>query len=199
MLLVIGALWFGMAALAGVVLAELLPVTHFPDGPPPKEPPVLWMIAGCAAIGAIETAHNVALPQMILLGVVIACLCALWCTDARSGIIPDVFTLGPLAAVLVVSVAQREWHLVVSAAVAFAPFALAAAITKGTGMGWGDVKVAALGGALLGWQTAIVVFALACAIAAATALLRGRRRIPIALGPYLAGAIIAGIPMGFLR
>src|SRR5579864_196745 len=97
MLLIIGALSFGAAAIAGILLAELLPVMRLPDGPPVQEPPILWMIAGCMAVGAFATTHNVALSQLILLGVVAACLCAVWCTDARSGIIPDVCTLGPLA------------------------------------------------------------------------------------------------------
>ena len=56
-------------------------------------------------------------------------------------------------------------------------------------MGWGDVKLAALGGVALGWQPMIPFFAIACLVAAAIALFRRRKNEPIAFAPYLAGAI----------
>jgi hypothetical protein len=76
--------------------------------------------------------------------------------DARSGMIPNRFSLAPL----------------LSGLFAFVPFAGLALFTRGHGMGWGDVKLAALG------RTA------------------GRARQPIAFGPYLAASIGAALAVG---
>jgi prepilin signal peptidase PulO-like enzyme (type II secretory pathway) len=56
-------------------------------------------------------------------------------------------------------------------------------------MGWGDVKLAALGGIALGLQPIIPFLASACLVAAAVAFFRRRKHEPIAFAPYLAGAI----------
>jgi prepilin signal peptidase PulO-like enzyme (type II secretory pathway) len=193
-LMLCGAVVFGGAALAGVVFAECYRGIRLCGAPPQSEPPVLWMAASCMLVGAYVTVHA-SLPAMLVLWFVLASLCAIWCTDARSGIIPDATTLIPLAVVLAFGATQHNWYSLASAAFIVVPFAIAASATKGMGMGWGDVKLAALGGAVLGVQLAIIMFCIACAAAAIPALVRRRGRIPIALGPYLVCAILAGVPL----
>jgi prepilin signal peptidase PulO-like enzyme (type II secretory pathway) len=60
-------------------------------------------------------------------------------------------------------------------------------------MGWGDVKLVALGGAVLGIHAAVLAFAAACLIAVAVAALLKRRSEPIPFAPYLAVAIAVAL------
>jgi prepilin signal peptidase PulO-like enzyme (type II secretory pathway) len=76
---------------------------------------------------------------------------------------------------------------------AFLPFALAALLSKGRGMGWGDSKLAALGGAVLGLQLSLLTFAAACLALVAVGWIRNRRTEPMAFAPYLAVAIVFGL------
>jgi prepilin signal peptidase PulO-like enzyme (type II secretory pathway) len=62
--------------------------------------------------------------------------------------------------------------------------------TKGIGMGWGDVKLAALGGALLGMKDAMLAFAVVSIVAIVIAKIQRREKQPLAFAPYLATAII---------
>ena len=68
-------------------------------------------------------------------------------------------------------------------------------------MGWGDAKLAALGGALLGAREAALAFMFAAIAAAVIARrsngmrLAGAMPRPIAFGPYLAAAIVAMLPL----
>ncbi len=198
---VIGTLFFAGAGYLGILLGTSVAnrITPFEDGPPVENPPLLWLIAGCALLGCVVVTHASAPSQVVLIAMVCVALCAIWVTDARRGIVPDIFTLGPLAILLVVALWQHQWTLLVSAAVPFVPFAIAAVLSRGRGMGWGDVKLVALGGALLGAQTAILAFALACIAAVALNYARGRKRGAIAFAPYLATAIAAGIPLNMWR
>jgi prepilin signal peptidase PulO-like enzyme (type II secretory pathway) len=77
----------------------------------------------------------------------------------------------------------------------FLPFAAASLISKGRGMGWGDTKLAALGGAMLG-DAALIAYCAACLGAVAVAYLRKKHTEPIAFGPYLAASIFGAL---FLR
>jgi prepilin signal peptidase PulO-like enzyme (type II secretory pathway) len=65
-------------------------------------------------------------------------------------------------------------------------------------MGWGDVKLAALGGAVLGGEIALAAFGLGALVAVLYAYLRGRQQQVIAFGPYLAGAIAIALPLATL-
>jgi prepilin signal peptidase PulO-like enzyme (type II secretory pathway) len=82
---------------------------------------------------------------------------------------------------------------VVSLAIVTIPFAIAAFASKGMGMGWGDVKLVALGAALLDIQTSILMYAAACMVACGIAFARRKRTEPIAFAPYLATAIAIGL------
>ena len=196
----LGAIFFGATGYVGAILglwyAER--IEAFPDGPPSGKPPVGALVAACAIIGAVVTTHATQ-SQILLIAIVCVALVAIWITDTMRGIVPDAFTLGPLGLILVLAVWQHDWFAFLSAGVPFVPFAIAAMLSRGRGMGWGDVKMVALGGALLGAQTAVLVFALACLAAVVLSYARGHRSGPIAFAPYLAAAIGLAIPLGILR
>ncbi len=167
------------------------------DGPPPGRPPVAALVAGTALVGAILASRGEPLPVLALCGFVSVSLVAAWYCDVRCGIVPDVFTLVPLAAIVLGSALHREWSPAIWAAIVFVPFAGAAFFSRGRGMGWGDVKLVALGGAVLGVPTAILASAGACLAAALVATLQKRGKQPIAFAPYLAGAIALGLLFPF--
>lgn len=197
----LGAFFFAAAgvvgALLGVTFADRL--ESLPDGPPSQQTPIPLLILGCALIGAFITGHAFSPAQLVMLAIVCVSLVAIWIVDARRGIVPDAFTLGPLGIILLVAIWQHEWEFFISAAIPFVPFAIAAMLSKGRGMGWGDVKLVALGGAVLGAQWAIVAFAVACFAAVVMCYARGKQRGPIAFAPYLTAAIGAAIPLAVLH
>jgi leader peptidase (prepilin peptidase)/N-methyltransferase len=194
----VGAVLFAAAAYVGIVLANTLRLRRFDDGPDAGTPPVAFILGGAAVVGAVVVSHAASPVQIAMLALVGLSLAAIWCTDIRYGIVPDAFTLGPLAVILAYAGWTHEWSYFSGAAVPFVPFAAAAALSGGRGMGWGDVKIAALGGAVLGAQNALLAFAFGCIVAAMVNFAQGRRGVPIAFAPYLACAIALGIPAGVL-
>ncbi len=168
-------------------------VVPFEDGPRTGKPPVVTLLAGAFFVGLIVAYRGAPLPLLGIELVLVASLAAAWYSDVRCGIVPDYFTLIPLALVLGVAVLTRQYGPLVSAAVVFVPFAGSALVSKGRGMGWGDVKLATLGAAVLPLEAAILAFAAACFVAVCVAVLRKRRGEPIAFAPYLAGAIALGM------
>lgn len=181
------ALHLSRALCAGIVPAE--------DGPPPGRPPYIVLVAACALLGGALVAVGATPLQIGIAAIVAFALVACWCSDALCGIVPDVFTLAPLAALLLFAVAQRDWWIAISATVVFAPFAVAAIFSRGYGMGWGDAKLVALAGAALGAPLALL--ALSCACAAAVIVNRfARGRGPIAFAPYIAAATGLALPLG---
>jgi prepilin signal peptidase PulO-like enzyme (type II secretory pathway) len=196
----IGAAFFAAAGYLGTLLGSVYAecIQAFEDGPPAHRAPVGLLIGACAILGALVTAHVASPLQILLAGLVCAALVAVFITDARRGIVPDAFTIGPLTFILFAGLLQHDWGVFLSAAAPFVPFAIAAALTRGRGMGWGDVKLAALGGAVLGAQLSLIVFAVACLAAGALNYRRGAQRGPIAFAPYLATAIGLAIPAGVL-
>ncbi len=194
-MVVLVGLLYGCASFLGVRLSAMLcaNIAPFDDGPRPGKPPTFALIAGAAAIGSSLALHAVPVPALGLFVVLVVSLVACWYSDVRCGIVLDYFTLVPLALVLAVSLVNRNITPLVSALVVFLPFAFAAALSKGRGMGWGDVKLVALGAAVLGLQTSVLAFAAACLVAVTIAAIRKRRTEPIAFAPYLAGAIGAAL------
>lgn len=169
------------------------------DGPPAGKPPYVALVAASALLGGLLMYWHATPLQLGIAAIVLFALVACWCSDALCGMVPDLFTLVPLAALLLFSFAQRDWGIVFSALIAFVPFALAAFFSRGRGMGWGDVKLVALSGAALG--TPLVVFALAaaCALAAVIHALGRARTGPIAFAPYIAAATGIALPLGLAR
>ena len=167
---------------------------HDREAPPPGRAPLPLLIAGAAAVGALQEARGLGI-EAGLTALLLFALSASWTTDAVRGLVFDVFTLAPLGALLLVAVVRGHWSLPISALVLALPFALTALFTRGRGMGWGDVELAALGGAVLGIQAAALLFAVVSLAAFAVAMLR-RVRGPIAFAPYLIAAIAAGLALG---
>ena len=194
-----GAVLFGAAGWLGTIAGAALvaDVAPLSEGPPSGNPPVPWLIAGSAVLGALLAQHAVA-AQLGLAALVVFALVAAWCSDVLRGIVPDICTLGPLAAILFIALIEHRPAPWISAFIVFAPFALSALLSKGRGMGWGDVKLAALGGAALGAQAALLAFAVASTAAVVVHRVAGGRGAPIAFAPYLAAAIGAGLMVGAL-
>jgi prepilin signal peptidase PulO-like enzyme (type II secretory pathway) len=110
--------------------------------------------------------------------------------------IPDLFSLGALAVVVAASAFAHDWTPLLGALFVFVPFAAMAWLSKGRGMGWGDVKLAALGGALVGMFGITLAVVLASVAAYVVGRTGGRARRPIAFGPYLAASIGAALAVG---
>ncbi|MBV8636616.1 MAG: prepilin peptidase [Candidatus Eremiobacteraeota bacterium] len=187
MLITVAFALFASAAIGGVILGTVIPrdSERFDDGPPPR--PVHWMwplLAMLLLCAALASRHVTALQAA---AVAAACvpLVAAWYGDARTGLISDWFTLVPLAVVSGYVVYSGHWFTVVSALVIFVPFALSALLSRGVGMGWGDVKLATLCGALVGMMAALPAFAAACLVATIVSYARDRGKRPVAFGPYI--------------
>lgn len=197
MLTILGALFFAAASYLGIILAATIVsrIRPFDDGPEPGTPSAPAIVISSGVIGAIITSHLSSAPQIAFFAILCVALAGVWYADVRCGIIPDALTLGPLVAIAMVAVLQADWALFASILIPTIPFAVAAYLSKGRGMGWGDVKLVALGGAVLGAQIATLAFALACGAAVVLAYLKKRTGQPIAFGPYLVGAIALTIPI----
>jgi leader peptidase (prepilin peptidase)/N-methyltransferase len=126
-------------------------------------------------------------------------LVALSVIDLEHQILPDRIVLPMLAAVWTVNVVSQpdrwlEWTL---AALAASGVLFAAALAYPGGMGLGDVKLAAVLGAALGWSVAVaMMIGLAAGALVGVALIARNgsagRKQKIPLGPFLAfGAVVA--------
>ena len=187
----LGIVAFAAASALGIYAATLIcsSIESLPDGPPSGNPHVPYVIAASSLLGAIASARAMPFMMIAIFCLVCAILSAIWYADIVRGIVPDVFTLMPLAAIGIAAGLSGRWEVLFSALIPMIPFAIMAFATKGHGMGWGDVKLAGLGGALLGMQNAVLAFALASVVAIIVSRFRADRTRPIAFGPYLVAGI----------
>ncbi len=189
--MVFGCIGFLAMELSAFVCRSIEP---FDDGPPPGRPPRILLVVGSACVGAVLTAKLGLGLELIVPAIVVVALVASWYADALCGIIPDYFTLVPLAILVVLRLLAGDWmSLLVMIAVTLC-FAVAAFMSKGRGMGWGDVKLVALGAVVLG-DRSLLAFAAACLAAVIVAAIRRRRTQPIAFAPYLASAIALALTL----
>lgn len=127
---------------------------------------------------------------LMVFTVTVAAVCG--AIDARTGLIPDRITLPSLVlAVLVGATSRTGASVVLGAILACLPLVLLLLVTRGRGIGWGDVKLAALIGAGLGPPAGLIAVGCAFVIGGAVAawllaVRRARRGDTIAFGPYLA-------------
>lgn len=193
------AIFFGTAGLAGTLLGSAFCERFAPldDAPPQVNAPPAALVLACAAIGVCVAVRGADHMQLLVIAFTCVALTAIWVTDARRGIVPDAFTLGPLAVLCLLAAVQHQWMPAISAVVTVLPFALMAAVSRGRGLGWGDVKLAALGGAVLGVEVAVLAFIVASFAAAAIMFMQGRKGQAVAFAPYLATAIGLAIPLGY--
>ncbi len=190
------AIFFGCVAVIAIQLSRTICAGVRPadDGPPAGKPPYAILTVAGALIGA-ALVYSGAMPlQLGIAALVLFTLVAAWCSDATCGLVPDAFTLPPLAALLLFAFAQHQWDIVLSAAVAFVPFALAALFSRGRGMGWGDAKLVAVSGAALGLPLVVLTLAAACGAAAVIHQIVRGTRAPIAFAPYIAAATGLAFP-----
>ena len=122
---------------------------------------------------------------------------AIFFIDLEHQIVPNALTYPGLLLGLILAVPQdRIGNALLTAAGAGAFFLLIAIISRG-GMGGGDIKLAAMMGAFLGWPAVAVALLLAFTLGAVVGLLlmglgRRSRKDPIPFGPALAvGAVLA--------
>ncbi|MEA2690164.1 MAG: hypothetical protein QOD51_2771 [Candidatus Eremiobacteraeota bacterium] len=187
----IAALSFAAAAWAGTLIAGALCAGRVPyaDGPAPVAVGRVPFGLSGACVGAALALHGESALHLALLLIVVLALAGCAAADFACGALPDVFTVGALVLVVAAGAAARNVAPALGAATIALPVSAAALATRGRGMGWGDVKLAALGGALLGVADAMFAFLLA-AVAAYVIARRGAGvRGPIAFGPYLAASI----------
>lgn len=189
---------FAALGYAGIVIGRYMAdgVEPLEGAPAPAVPPVAALVVAAGCVGALAASRGVPVPALGLIGIATMVLVAIWCVDVLRGIIPDVLTLVPLCALVGAALLAGHPEALVAAAIPALPFALLAWRSRGHGLGWGDVKLAALGGPLVGLQSAIIAFALASAAAVIVARVRGGSSQPIAFGPYLVAAI--AIPLAVL-
>ena len=182
---------FAAAGWTGVVLAELLCAgrTSNPDGPEPIRFERWHLVVAAGCIGIAVAARTPSLPQMGIGIIAVGSLAGCAAADLTCGMLPDVLTLGPMLAVFGFALAAHNWLPAAGAIFVFLPFAAAAIFSRGHGMGWGDVKLATFGGALLGARDATVALCAAGMAAFFIARRSGLRGKPIAFGPYLAASI----------
>lgn len=193
---VAGSLFFAIAAFIGVLLAEPLSAKLAEDETIRSfAPPATLVVIAGALLGTLLVGRAAPPAQIVPAAVAIVALAAIVMVDSRYGIIPDACTLLPLAIVAGLAFWRHDWWVVISALVPFVPFAIAAVLSHGYGMGWGDVKLAALGGALLGAEVSAVALSLACIVAVLTARAVFKTKQPVPLGPFMAVAIAAALPV----
>lgn len=187
------AAWLGMRV-GSMLCADRTP---FADGPAAvRVRPGIVMLA-MGAVGAAAALHGSGPWQLVTIGLVASALAGCVAADCACGIVPDALTLVPLAGLVAAFGLRGDPGPLLAAGLVALPFAFAATLSHGRGMGWGDVKLAALGGALLGARGATAALVIACVVAYAWSRFAGGRTRPIAFAPYLVGGIAVVLIAGY--
>lgn len=190
-MVLVGALLGALAAWIGTILAHMLcrDIVPYDDGPEPVDYAVWHFPAAGAIIGSLAGLHAWQLAEASAAMLIVVALAACAACDLRCGMLPDSGAFAVLAVAIVLAAGRNDWMPGLNAAAMALPFAILAFLTRGRGMGWGDVKLAAAGGAVLGISGAMLAFALAAIVALVIARSREALRRPIPFGAYLAGSI----------
>jgi prepilin signal peptidase PulO-like enzyme (type II secretory pathway) len=197
----LAAVFFGCVAFIAceVSRAVCAKVPALGDGPATGTPPIIVLVAASALLGGLMIGRGATVMQLAAGAIVVFALVAAWCSDMLCGLVPDVFTLAPLAALLLLAFTQRDWGIFLSALVPFVPFAVAAFYSRGYGMGWGDAKLVALSGAALGAPLALLTLAAACVAAVVGHRIAKAGHNPIAFAPYIAACTGLALPLGLMH
>jgi prepilin signal peptidase PulO-like enzyme (type II secretory pathway) len=125
--------------------------------------------------------------------------------DARTGYIPNAITASAFAAASIAAVAGgaagEAWR---GALLAGGSLLALHAVTRGRGIGLGDVKLAAVAGAGIGTSGALVALASAFAAGGAVAVWllathRAQRGDAIRFGPFIAAGTVVAVALEALR
>ncbi|HEY9085981.1 MAG TPA: A24 family peptidase [Candidatus Tyrphobacter sp.] len=186
---------YACAATCGVVIAHFVCARFdgHEDGPPAIRLHPAIPIVFFALLGIVVGARGGDVAQLGTIALLGIPLVGAWYSDARTGIVPDVFTLAPLGIIAIGVLLHHTWWVAISAIVIFAAFALAATLSRGRGMGWGDAKLAMLGGAALGLPISLLTLAIACFAATVVSVIRSRGAQPIAFAPYIVIAMFLAL------
>lgn len=180
--------WFGYA-LSDFVIARRRGEVYGDLGP-------ILIVVLCFVIGAIVGLRGTDPLHLLGLSLVVVSLVALVRCDVRVHWTPPWLSLVPLGSICTLAILQHAYWVPISALLVCLPFASIALMTKGAGMSWSDVRVAALGTSLLGLFPAVIAFS-AAALLAAFVQWGLRRRNSIQMAPYLIGAtIVAALSFG---
>ncbi len=109
-----------------------------------------------------------------------------------------ILVLGVIATVLDAFQGQLALHLIGFFAIS-APLLLIYLVTKGRGIGGGDIKLMAAAGLLVGWKLAIVAFILGCLFAVVIHIARmkiSKKDHVLAFGPYLSAGLLFAVWFG---
>lgn len=183
----VGALMFASAAWFGYVLAGAIiarGTERFGDAKP------LAIVGTGCALGALIGLHESSPLHLLGLSLVVVSLAALVRCDIALHWSPPWLALVPLGAIIGIAIVHHAYTVPIAALLVSLPFASIALMTKGTGMSWSDVRIAALGASLLGFFPAVVAFSSAALVLAF--IQRGfRRGAGAPFAPYLVGATAA--------
>lgn len=169
--------------------------------------PISWRYpaveAATAGLYALAAWHFGWQPALMWAWLLIALLIVITAIDLESQTIPDRITLPGIAVGFVASlVASRtSWLESVLGVVVGAGVFFAVIILSRGGMGGGDMKLAAMIGAFLGWKLTTLTIMLAVilgGLVAVTLLITGlkQRRDPIPFGPFLAASALVSLLWG---
>lgn len=169
--------------------------------------PIPWRYplteAATAVLFGLAAARFGPAPSLGVALLLIALLVAVTGIDLEHQIIPDVITLPGTAAGLLASLLTGDvpWvDSLIGIAAGGGLFLLIILASRG-GMGGGDVKLAAMLGAFLGWKVMLLSVLLAVLAGGAVAVMllasgRTGRKDPIPFGPFLAGGGAVGLLWG---
>lgn len=155
-------------------------------------------VLGCAVAGALGWLASVMLSdgilQALLCGGLFTALTAVAVIDWRIFEIPNGLNLAILVLGAVQLWADREnWTLYIIGLFSVSLFFLALwFLTKGNGIGMGDVKLMGAAGLLLGWPRILLAMLLGSILGSVIHLARMRGGAPkrLAFGPYLSAGIL---------
>jgi leader peptidase (prepilin peptidase)/N-methyltransferase len=184
--------WDNIPVVSFVLLRGRCRACHTPISP---RYPLVELAAAVIVAGAWVTTGNWL--DFIAAAIFALLLLAIFFIDLEHQIVPNALSYPGLVGGLLLAIPQGRFVDALFAAAGAGALFLLIAIVSGGGMGGGDIKLAAMMGAFLGWPRIPVALLLAFVLGAGAGLLlialrRRSRKDPIPFGPALAvGGVIA--------
>ncbi len=155
-----------------------------------------------AVLSAVAVWFSAGIVDAVLNVLLTMCLAVIFAVDFRTYEIPFkinvfIFILGILRIVCLQDILSDIWLYLIGFFAVSLPLALIFYLSRGTAIGFGDVKMMAACGTLIGWKNAVFALLLGCIVGAVTHLIRMKREgegAVLAMGPYLAiGVYVAAL------